>query len=73
MKHSIRKCTIHFSKKLAKNANKIITDLETKIKHFEKHYENYADNIDYKACKQQLGKIYEEKTIVINIRSKCNW
>ena len=73
LKHSTRKCTIHFSKKLAKNTNKIIADLETKIQDFEKHYENYADNIDCKACKQQLGKIYEEKAKVINIRSKCNW
>ena len=31
LKHITRKCTIHFSKKLAKNTNKIIADLETKI------------------------------------------
>ena len=48
-----------FSKKLAKNTNKIIADLETSLKHFEKH-ENYVDNIDYKVCKQQLDAIYEK-------------
>ena len=34
LKHNIRKCTINFSKKLAKNTNKKIVDLETKLKHF---------------------------------------
>ena len=32
----------------------------TLLKDFEKH-ENYADNIDYKVCKQQLDAIHEEK------------
>ena len=58
LKYNIRKNTINFSKKLAKNKNKIIVDLETKLKHFEKTYENYFDNIDYKVCKQQLDAIY---------------
>ena len=60
LKYNIRKYTIKFSKKLAKNTNKIIADLETKLKHFEKH-ENYVDNINYKVCKQQLDEIYEKK------------
>ena len=50
------------SNKLAKNTNKKIVDLETKLKHFEKDYENYVENIDYKVCKQQLDAICEEKT-----------
>ena len=49
LKYSIRKYTINISKKLTKKTNKIIADLETKLKHFEKHYENYVDNIDYKS------------------------
>ena len=57
LKYLIRKYTINFSKKLAKNTNKKIVDLERKLKHFEKHYENYVDNIDYKVCKQQLDAI----------------
>ena len=73
MKYNIRKYTINFSKKLAKNTNKKIVDLETKLKHFEKHYENYVDNIDYKVFRQQLDAIYEEKAKGIKIRSKCNW
>ena len=73
MKYHIRKYTINFSKKLAKNTNKKIVDLETKLKHFEKHYENYVDNIDYKVFRQQLDAIYEEKAKGIKIRSKCNW
>ena len=72
MKYHIRKYTINFSKKLAKSTNKKIADLETKLKHFEKHYGNYVDNIDYKACKQQLDAIYKEKAKGMKIRSKCN-
>ena len=61
LKYLIRKYTINFSKKLAKNTNKKIVDLEITLKHFEKDYENYVDNIDYKVCKQQLDAIYKEK------------
>ena len=71
MKYNIRKYTIKFSKELAKNTNKTIDDLETKLKHYEKH-ENYVDNIDYKVCKLQLDEIYEKKAKGIR-RSKCNW
>ena len=71
MKGNIRKYTIKFSKELAKNTNKIIADLETKLKHYEKH-ENYVDNIDYKVCKQQLDEIYERKAKDIKIRRKCS-
>ena len=71
MKDNIRKYTIKFSKELAKNTNKTIADLETKLKHYEKH-ENYVDNIDYKVCKQQLDGIYERKAKDIKIRSKCS-
>ena len=70
LKYNIRKYTINFSKKLAKSTNKKIVDLETKLKHFEKHFENY---VDYKVCKQQLDAIYKEKAKGIKIRSKCNW
>ena len=73
MKYNIRKYTINFSKELAKNTNKKVVDLETKLKHFEKQYENYVDNIDYKVFGQQLDAIYEEKVKGIKIRSKCNW
>ena len=72
LKYNIRKYTIKFSKELAKNTNKTIDDLETKLKHYEKH-ENYVDNIDYKVCKQQLDEIYARKAKGIKIRSKCNW
>ena len=61
LKYNFRKYTINFSKKLVKNTNKNIVDLETKLMHFEKAYENYVDNIDYKVRKQQLDAIYEEK------------
>ena len=43
LKYNIRKYIIKFSKELAKNTNKTIDDLETKLKHYEKH-ENYVDN-----------------------------
>ena len=55
LKYHIRKYTISLSKKLAKNKNKKIADLETKLKH-----ENYVDDIDYNICEQQLDAIYKE-------------
>ena len=72
LKYNIRKYTIIFSKTLVKNTHTKIVDLETKLKHFVKPYENYVDNIDYKICKQQLYAIYEEKTNGIKIRRKWN-
>ena len=43
------------------------------MKHFEKHYQNYVDNIGYKVLRQQLDAIYKEKANGVKIRSKCNW
>ena len=57
LKYIIRKYTINFFKKLAKNTNTKIVDLEITLKHFEGDYENYVDNIDNKVCKQQLDAI----------------
>ena len=67
LKYNIRKYRSNFSKKLAKNRNKKIAKLETKLKHFKKHYVGKID------CKQQLDAIYEEEAKGINITSKCNW
>ena len=47
LEYNIRKYIINFFKKLVKTVNKKIADLKTKRKHFEKHYENYVDNIEY--------------------------
>ena len=46
-KYNIRNYAINFSKKITKNTNKKSVDLESKLKHFERHYENYVDKIDY--------------------------
>ena len=67
MKYNIRKYRSNFSKKLAKNRNKKIANLETKLKHFKKHYFGKID------CKQQLDAIYEEEAKGIKTTSKCNW
>ena len=64
MKYNLRKYTINFKKKLAKDTNKL-ADWKTKFKYFKKHYENYVDNIDY--------EVYNEKAKGIKFRSKCNW
>ena len=47
LKYIIRKYTINFFKKLAKNTNKKIVDLEITLKHFEKDYENYPYNAQF--------------------------
>ena len=51
LKYNVRNYTINFPKKLARNTNKKIIDLETKLNHFEKDYDNYVANIDYRVCK----------------------
>ena len=50
-----------------------MANLETKLKHFEKDYENYVNNMRYKVFRKQLNEIYEEKSKGIESRSKCNW
>ena len=72
LKYNIGKYTIIFTKKLEKNKNEKIADLETKLKHFEKHYENQVDNIDYKVCIQQLDAIFDEKANGMYPTTKCN-
>ena len=70
MKYNIRKYTINFFKKLAKNTNKKIADLEAIHKHFEKYENyvlNYVKNIDYKVYKQQLDAIDEEKAKCVEV------
>ena len=73
LKYNIRKYTINFSQKLAKNTNKKIAELLTNRKHFSKYKENYVDNIDDKVCKHQLDAIYEERAKGIKISCKCSW
>ena len=70
--YNIREYAIKFSKKLAKNTNKNIAGLETKLKHFE-NLKSYADKIDYQVCKQQLDAFYEKIAKGIKISSKWNW
>ena len=73
MKYTILESTqSNFLKKLAKNTNKKIAGIETKLKHFE-NLESYVDNIGYQVCKQQLDAIYETIAKGIKIRSKWNW
>ena len=76
MKYSIRKYTVDLSKNWQKkktNNQKKITDLEAKLKHFEKHFDKYVYDIDYKVFKQQLHAKYKEETKGIKIRRKYNW
>ena len=61
-KYSIRKYAV----------DKIVANLEAKLEHFEKHYEDYINNIDFQVCKQQLDVIHKEKEKSLKIRSKRN-
>ena len=67
LKWEYSKCSI---RKYA--VDKIVADLETKLEHFEKHYEDYINNIDFQVCKQQLNVIHKEKEKSLKIRSKRN-
>ena len=73
LKYEIRKFTINFSKKFAKEENKDPLFLEKEQKKLEENLNNLQRNEYYLGCKQKLQNIYAKKVNGIRIRSKCNW
>ena len=68
----IRKCTINYFKKLAKEQKENKT-LENKLKELEGNF-NTEDNIQsYNIYKKELDSIYDHIAEGIRIRSKCDW
>ena len=72
LKYEMRKFSIHFSKDIAWNQKTERTYLENKLKTLETR-SNFVDNPEYAETNEKLGKIYQEKTNGIRIRSKYNW
>ena len=73
LKYEIRKFTINYFKKLAKERKENKTLLENKLKELEGNL-NTEDNIQsYDVYKKGLDSIYDHITEGIRIRSKCDW
>ena len=72
LKNEIKKFSMEFQKKLAKNVNIETLVLETKLKMLE-ITTKYDKNSEYVDCKKKLDIIYDEKINGVRNRSKCNW
>ena len=73
LKYKIRKFTINYSKKLAKERKENKTLLENKLKELEGNL-NTEDNLQsYNICKNELESIYDHIAEGIRVRSKCDW
>ena len=73
LKYEIRKFTINYFKKLAKERKENKTLLESKLKELEGNL-NTEDNIQsHNIYKKEHDSIYDHITEGIRIRSKCDW
>ena len=73
LKFEIRRFTIDFSKLYAKKQRQEILKLESNLKSFESHHQNYENHDEYISCKNKLDLIYEGKAKGIKVRSRCDW
>ena len=73
LKFEIRRFTIDFSKLYAKKQRQEILKLESNLKYFESHHQNYENHDEYISCKNKLDLIYEGKAKGIKVRSRCDW
>ena len=74
LKYQIRKFTIDYSKKHAKQLRLERTQLEDKLKHFEKTITlDLNENEECNECKSKLEDIYQIKVDGIRTRIKCSW
>ena len=73
MKYKIRKFTINYSIKLAKERKANITLLENKVRELEGNL-NMENNIQpYNIYQKELDSTYDHIAEGIKIRSKCDW
>ena len=71
LKYEIRKFSIEFSKKAAKERKATQLELETRLKELEST-DNYLENDEYVTKKINLEKIYDDYIEGVRVRSKCN-
>ena len=63
LKYEIRKFSIEFSKLQAQNTKKEKMFFENELKKLENNT-NYIKSLEYKDCRNNLDKIYEQKIMV---------
>jgi hypothetical protein len=72
LKFEIKKFTIRFSKKAAKQKRMQKDSLEKKLEQL-RNLEVSPENAEYEAAQDALDAIYNDTAIGIRIRSKCDW
>ena len=73
LKYEIRKFTIDYTKRKAKEKRKQQVYLESELKKLEKNLEN-SDNLrKYERLKNDLELIYDHVAEGVRLRSKCDW
>ena len=73
IKFEIRKSSMEYSKKVAREKKRLLVRNETLIKDFETkpRYEHSISDDDYKRAKQEIEVYHMEKTKGYILRSKC--
>ena len=71
LKYEIRKFSMKFSKKAAKDRRATQLELETRLKELE-NTDNYLENNEYVRKKIELEKMYDNYIEGVRIRSRCN-
>ena len=71
LKYEIRKFSMDFSKKAAKDRRATQLELETRLKELE-NTDNYIENNEYVRKKNDLEKIYDDYIEGVRIRSRCS-
>ena len=73
LKYEIRKFTIEFSKRLARDQRRKKNSLEAKLITLENDLNTSKCLQDYNECKRELDEIYEKIAEGIRVRSRCQW
>ena len=75
IKYTVRKFSINFSKRLAKERRETVSHLEKTVTNFETKpsHESETTEIQYIAAKNELENINNRKTEGYILRSKCQW
>ena len=73
LKYEKRKLTIGYSKTKAKLKREKVSFLEEELKDLEQNWNNEQTKLQHHSFKDQLNDTYEEISIGIKIRSRCNW
>jgi hypothetical protein len=72
LKYEVKKFTMTYSKKIAKEKRANKENLEKKLATMNENNVDH-DNEDFKKTRDDLEKIYDGIATGIRIRSKCNW